>query len=90
MKKTIELPCDINDLVYTLGVRKNGLETLLTTGEVIPRTVDEIIINLRGIEIHSERTREDDNNFYGFIGETVFVNKQDAEERLKQLKSRYE
>lgn len=86
MKKIIELPCDINDLVYTLGVRKNGLETLLTTGEVIPRTVDEIIINSRGIEIHSERTREDDNNFYGFVGETVFVNKQDAEERLKQLK----
>ena len=86
MKKTIELPCDINDLVYTLGVRKNGLETLLTTGEVIPRTVDEIIINSKGIEIHTERTRENDSNFYGFIGETVFVNKQDAEERLKQLK----
>lgn len=86
MKKTIELPCDINDLVYTLGVRKNGLETLLTTGEVIPRTVDEIIVSSKGIEIYSKRTREDDNNFYGFIGETVFVNKQDAEERLKQLK----
>lgn len=85
MKRTIELPCDINDLVYTLGI-KRVLETLLTAGEVIPRTVDEIIINSRGIEIHSERTREDDNNFYGFIGETVFVNKQDAEERLKQLK----
>ena len=86
MKRTIELPCDISDLVYTLGVRKNGLETLLTAGEVIPRTVDEIIVSSKGIEIHSERTREDDNNFYGFIGETVFVNKQDAEERLKQLK----
>ena len=86
MKKTIELPCDINDLVYTLGVRKNGLETLLTAGEVIPRTVDEIIVSSKGIKIHSERTREYDNNFYGFIGETVFVNKQDAEERLKQLK----
>lgn len=86
MKRIIELPCDINDLVYTLGVRKNGLETLLTAGEVIPRTVDEIIISSEGIEIHSERTREDNNNFYGFIGETVFVNKQDAEERLKQLK----
>lgn len=86
MKKTIELPCDINDLVYTLGVRKNGLGTLLTAGEVIPRTVDEIIVSSKGIEIHSERTREDDNNFYGFVGETVFVNKQDAEERLKQLK----
>lgn len=86
MKRNIELPCDINDLVYTLGVKRNGLETLLTAGEVIPRTVDEIIINSRGIEIHSERTREDDNNFYGYIGETVFINKQDAEERLKQLK----
>lgn len=86
MKKTTELPCYINDLVYTLGTRKNGLETLLTTGEVIPRTVDEVIISSKGIEIHSERTMEDDNNFYGFIGETVFVNKQDAEERLKQLK----
>ena len=86
MKKTIELPCDINDLVYTLSIKKNGVETLLTAGEVIPRTVDEIIISSKGIEIHSERTREDDNNFYGFIGETVFVNKQDAEERLKQLK----
>ena len=86
MKKTIELPCDINDLVYTLGIRKNGVETLLTAGEVIPRIVDEVIISSKGIEIHSERTMEDDNNFYGFIGETVFVNKQDAEERLKQLK----
>ena len=86
MKKTIELPCDINDLVYTLGTRKNGLETLLTSGEVIPRTVDEIIINSRGIEIHSERTREDDSNFYGYIGETVFLTKQEAEERLKKLK----
>lgn len=86
MKRNIELPCYINDLVYTLGVRKNGLETLLTTGEVIPRTVDEIIINSRGIEIHSERTREDDNNFYGYIGETVFLTKQEAEERLKKLK----
>ena len=86
MKRNIELPCDINDLVYTLSIKKNGVETLLTVGEVIPRTVDEIIISSKGIEIHSERTREDDNNFYGFIGETVFINKQDAEERLKQLK----
>lgn len=86
MKKTIELPCDINDLVYTLGTRKNGLETLLTTGEVIPRTVDEIIISSKGIEIHSERTSENDSNFYGFIGDTVFIKKQDAEERLKELK----
>lgn len=86
MKKTTELPCDINDLVYTLGVRKNGLETLLTTGEVIPRTVDEIIINSQGIEIHGERTREDDSNFYGYIGETVFLTKQEAEEKLKKLK----
>lgn len=86
MKRTIELPCDINDLVYTLGVRKNGAETLLTSGEVIPRTVDEIIINSNGIEIHSERTREDDNNFYGYIGETVFLTNQEAEERLKELK----
>lgn len=86
MKRNIELPCYINDLVYTLSIKKNGVETLLTAGEVIPRTVDEIIINSRGIEIHSERTREDDSNFYGFIGETVFINKQDAEERLKQLK----
>lgn len=86
MKRTIELPCDINDLVYTLGVRMNGLETLLTAGGVIPRTVDEIIINSRGIEIHSERTREDDSNFYGYIGETVFLTKQEAEEKLKKLK----
>ena len=85
MKRTIKLPCDINDLVYTLGV-KRVLETLLTAGEVIPRTVDEIIINSRGIEIHSERTREDDNNFYGYIGETVFLTKQEAEEKLKKLK----
>lgn len=85
MKRTIELPCDINDLVYTLGV-KRVLETLLTAGEVIPRTVDEIIINSRGIEIHSKRTREDDNNFYGYIGETVFLTKQEAEEKLKKLK----
>lgn len=86
MKKTLELPCDINDLVYTLGVKRNGLETLLTAGEVIPRTVDEIIINSRGIEIHSKRTSEDDNNFYGYIGETVFLTKQEAEEKLKKLK----
>ena len=86
MKRNIELPCYINDLVYTLSIKKNGVETLLTAGEVIPRIVDEIIINSKGIEIHSERMREDDNNFYGFIGETVFINKQDAEERLKQLK----
>lgn len=85
MKRTIELPCDINDLVYTLGV-KRVLETLLTAGEVIPRTVDEIIISSKGIEIHSERTREDDNNFYGYIGETVFLTKQEAEEKLKKLK----
>ena len=88
MKRTIELPCDISDLVYTLGVRKNGVETLLTAGEVIPRTVDEIIINSKGIEIHSERTREDDNNFYGYVGDTAFLTKQEAEERLKELKER--
>lgn len=86
MKKTIELPCDINDLVYTLSIKKNGVETLLTAGEVIPRIVDKIIINSQGIEIHSERTREDDSNFYGYIGETVFLTKQEAEERLKKLK----
>lgn len=85
MKRTLELPCDINDLVYTLGV-KRALETLLTAGEVIPRTVDEIIINSRGIGIHSERTREDDNNFYGYIGETVFLTRQEAEEKLKEIK----
>lgn len=86
MKRNIELPCDINDLVYTLSIKKNGVETLLTAGEVIPRTVDEIIINSRGIEIHSERTREDDNNFYGYIGETVFLTRQEAEEKLKEIK----
>lgn len=86
MKRTLELPCYINDLVYTLSIKKNGVETLLTAGEVIPRIVDEIIINSQGIEIHSERTREDDSNFYGYFGETVFINKQEAEERLKKLK----
>ena len=86
MKRTIELPCDINDLVYTLSIKKNGVETLLTAGGVIPRIVDEIIINSQGIEIHSERTSENDSNFYGYIGETVFLTKQEAEERLKKLK----
>lgn len=86
MKRTLELPCDINDLVYTLGVKRNGVETLFTAGGVIPRTVDEIIINSKGIEIHSERTREDDNNFYGYIGETVFLTRQEAEEKLKEIK----
>lgn len=86
MKRTLELPLYINDLVYTLSIKKNGVETLLTAGEVIPRIVDEIIINSQGIEIHSERTREDDSNFYGYIGETVFLTKQEAEERLKKLK----
>lgn len=86
MKRNIELPCYINDLVYTLSIKKNGVETLLTAGEVIPRTVDEIIFNSRGIEIHSERTREDDNNFYGYIGETVFLTRQEAEEKLKEIK----
>lgn len=86
MKRTIELLCDINDLVYTLSIKKNGVETLLTAGEVIPRIVDEIIINSQGIEIHSERTSENDSNFYGYIGETVFLTKQEAEERLKKLK----
>ena len=88
-KNFIKLPCSINDIVYTLGVRKSGLETLLTSGEVIERKVDEIIINSKGIEVHSYRTRENDSEFYGYLDEIVFTNKKEAEEKLKKLKDSF-
>ena len=87
----IEMPCKVGDTVWCL-IAQGRLGTIYTTGEAIPRKVNKIMWDGHKIEIYSERLNYYNNgsgnecNYYGYFGETIFLNKPEAEAKLRELK----
>ena len=77
----VVLPCKVGDTVYWLYSKG-------ATGwynDIRVCKVSSISISEHYIEIHSERTSLNDTNFWGRIGDNVFLTKESAEARLKEL-----
>lgn len=80
-------PVKKNDKVYFL-VAKGQFGSLLCNGVVVERNVDEIAWDGEKIKIISYRENENDScgNLYAYLGELVFVRKEEAECALEDLK----
>lgn len=90
----VELPCKVGDIVYCL-MAQGTHGTVYTTGAAISRAVTKIIWDGRRFEIYSERshiwsTDYNECNYYGYWGETVFLTREAAEARLKELEEKCE
>ena len=88
----VELPCKVGDIVYCL-IAQGTHGTVYTTGAAISRAVTKIIWDGRRFEIYSERSHIWSNdynecNYYGYLGETVFLTREAAEARLKELEEK--
>jgi hypothetical protein len=88
----VELPCKVGDIVYCL-IAQGTHGTVYTTGAAISRAVTKIIWDGRRFEIYSERSHIWSNdynecNYYGYLGETVFLTREAAEARLKELEGK--
>ncbi len=82
LETAVVLPCKVGDTVYWLYSKG-------ATGwynDIRVCKVSSISISEHYIEIHSERTSLNDTNFWGRIGDNVFLTKESAEARLKELK----
>lgn len=84
----ISFPVGIGDVVYFLST-KTMFGSLLTHGVAVKREVDKIAYDGK-VEIISYRENAVDNvgNLYGYWKETVFNNKAEAEEMLKELRKK--
>jgi len=81
LETAVVLPCKVGDTVYWLYAKG-------ATGwynDIRVCKVSSISISEHYIEIHSERTSLNDTNFWGRIGDNVFLTKEAAEARLKEL-----
>lgn len=81
LKNAVQLPCKVGDTVYWLYSKG-------ATGwynDIRVCKVSSISISEHYIEIHSERTSLNDTNFWGRIGDNVFLTKESAEARLEEL-----
>lgn len=81
LETAVVLPCKVGDTVYWLYAKG-------ATGwynDIRVCKVSRISISEHYIEIHSERTSLNDTNFWGRIGDNVFLTKEAAEARLKEL-----
>ncbi len=81
LETAVQLPCKVGDTVYWLYAKG-------ATGwynDIRVCKVSSISISEHYIEIHSERTSLNDTNFWGRIGDNVFLTKESAEARLKEL-----
>ena len=88
----VELPCKVGYIVYCL-IAQGTHGTVYTTGAAISRAVTKIIWDGRRFEIYSERSHIWSNdynecNYYGYWGETVFLTREAAEARLKELEGK--
>ena len=88
----LRLPCKVGDIVYCL-IAQGTHGTVYTTGAAISRAVTKIIWDGRRFEIYSERSHIWSNdynecNYYGYWGETVFLTREAAEARLKELEGK--
>lgn len=88
----VELPCKVGDIVWCL-IAQGTHGTVYTTGAAISRAVTKIIWDGRRFEIYSERshiwsTDYNECNYYGYWGETVFLTREAAEARLKELEEK--
>lgn len=82
----IPFPVKIGETVYFLSV-KSAFGSLLTSGCVIARQVDEVAYDGK-IKIISYRPNKNDTvgNLYEYLGEKVFVTKEQANAALAKLK----
>ena len=81
LETAVVLPCKVGDTVYWLYAKG-------ATGwynDIRVCKVSSISISEHYIEIHSERTSLNDTNFWGRIGDNVFLTKEAAEARLEEL-----
>jgi hypothetical protein len=81
LETAVVLPCKVGNTVYWLYSKG-------ATGwynDIRVCKVSSISISEHYIEIHSERTSLNDINFWGRIGDNVFLTKESAEARLKEL-----
>ena len=86
LENSVQLPCKVGDTVYWLYSKG-------ATGwynDIRVCKVSSISISEHYIEIHSERTSLNDTNFWGRIGDNVFLTKESAEARLKELQGEVE
>lgn len=86
LETAVVLPCKVGDTVYWLYSKG-------ATGwynDIRVCKVSSISISEHYIEIHSERTSLNDTNFWGRIGDNVFLTKESAEARLKELQGEVE
>lgn len=86
LETAVVLPCKVGDTVYWLYAKG-------ATGwynDIRVCKVSSISISEHYIEIHSERTSLNDTNFWGRIGDNVFLTKESAEQRLKELQGEVE
>jgi len=84
LENSVQLPCKVGDTVYWLYAKG-------ATGwynDIRVCKVSSISISEHYIEIHSERTSLNDTNFWGRIGDNVFLTKEAAEARLEELQKR--
>lgn len=73
----VELPCKVGDVVYTTNCSK-----------VVPRVVKEICYNNKGITYTSVLANNKESKYWfssTTIGKTVFLTKEDAEKKLKEI-----
>ena len=74
-------PCKVGDMVYIVKCYTNSYLEIVSR-EVISTLVKEIIVNENGISIMTEEAEYTAEH----IGEFVFLTKEEAEEKLKELK----
>jgi len=88
LKNSVKLPCKIGDTVYFVGVTSKRITGLWTDGEIFERIADEIAIDIRGYRIHSFAKETRDENMWGYINDRVFITREAAEARLKELEAK--
>ena len=81
LENSVQLPCKVGDTVY--WIYSKGATGWYNDIRVCK--VSSISISEHYIEIHSERTSLNDTNFWGRIGDNVFLTKEAAEARLEEL-----
>jgi hypothetical protein len=68
-------PCKVGDMIYTVGV---------FTGQIIPSEVESIDVGGNDMFLHCANKTFVSVEYQ--LGKTVFLTKEDAEEKLKELK----
>ena len=88
-ENAIEPPCKIGDEVYCIMAKGGMSGGLVFTGRIIKRKVDKLIYDGKRWEMMSDRVYPDykDGNglIYAYFDDLVFVSKEEANNRLKEI-----